>query len=92
MLLFVAWSILLHASFFNTLLRGSMTRSYTAFYLIGDLFMSNKAKADLIQLIVWNLKQAAKRKDTAFDEGSVFFKLCFLSDTQLKKIAKEVGV
>lgn len=54
--------------------------------------MTTEQKANLISQIISHLGFHAKENKKAFDAGDTFFSLCFKSDSELKKIAKLVGV
>ena len=53
--------------------------------------MTTEQKKELIDSIIITLRYTAKNLGKPFDEGDVFFSLCFKSDEELLKIAKLSG-
>jgi hypothetical protein len=53
--------------------------------------MQIQAKAQLIGAIISHLRFAATQQKKQFNEGDIFFSLCFKSDDELEKIAKLSG-
>jgi hypothetical protein len=54
--------------------------------------MDTEKKGQLIGAIMSALRFIAGQQGKAFDEGDVFFALCFKSDKELLKIAKAAGI
>lgn len=53
--------------------------------------MTTEQKSQLIQAIIAHLRFEAHRQQKPFDEGDVFFSLCFKEDSELLRIAKLSG-
>ena len=54
--------------------------------------MNAKQKGELIGSIISHLRFSAKEQKKQFDEGDIFFSLCFKTDKELLNIAKLTGI
>jgi hypothetical protein len=54
--------------------------------------MSVREKAAIIAEVIWNMREAAKKKDVRFDEGDLFLALAFRTDDELREIARACGI
>jgi len=54
--------------------------------------MNYEKKARLIGLIISKMRFMARNENKPFNEGDVFFSLCFKNENELKRIAQLCGI